>query len=195
MQIFNKISNLYFRLVTQIAYRPFFKSMGRASVIRKPILISGAKYMSIGDAVTIRDHARLEVIKTSSTRTPSLTIGQGTNIEQNVHIVCGNRIAIGANVSITANCAIVDVTHPYDDIEGGKVGSRVLDADSFVEIGDNTMLGIGVVVLPNVRIGKHCVIGANSVVSRDIPDYSIAAGSPAKVIKRYDANTKEWVRV
>ena len=51
------------------------------------------------------------------------------------------------------------------------------------------------VVVGKVRIGKHCVIGANSVVTKDIPDYSVAAGIPAKVIKRYDFEKSEWVRV
>ena len=56
------------------------------------------------------------------------------------------------------------------------------------------MLGIGTVVLPNVRIGKNCVIGANSVVTKDIPPYSVAAGAPARVIKQYDPSTKERAR-
>ena len=68
--------------------------------------------------------------------------------------------------------------------EGGKV-----------VIGEGTWLGTNVVVVGNVRVGKHCVIGANSVVTKDIPDYSVAAGIPCRVIKRYDFEKEEWVRV
>lgn len=64
-----------------------------------------------------------------------------------------------------------------------------------VIIGEGFWLGTNVVVVGNVHIGKHCVIGANSVVTKDIPDYSVAAGIPAKVIKRYDFGKSEWVRV
>ena len=62
-------------------------------------------------------------------------------------------------------------------------------------IGDGTWIGTNVVRVGNIQIGKHCVIGANSVVTKDIPDYSVAAGIPAKVIKRYDFEEEEWVRV
>lgn len=55
--------------------------------------------------------------------------------------------------------------------------------------------GHEVAVVGNVKVGKHCVIGANSVVTKDIPDYSVAAGIPCKVIKRYDFEKEEWVKV
>ena len=67
--------------------------------------------------------------------------------------------------------------------------------ESKVIIGEGSWLGTNVVVVGKVSIGKHCVIGANSVVTKDIPDYSVAAGIPAKVIKKYDFEKKEWVRV
>lgn len=64
-----------------------------------------------------------------------------------------------------------------------------------VVIGDGSWLGKNVVVIGNVSIGKNCVIAANSVVTKDVPDYSIAAGIPARVIKRYDFDRKEWVKL
>jgi acetyltransferase-like isoleucine patch superfamily enzyme len=63
-----------------------------------------------------------------------------------------------------------------------------------VVIGDGSWLGHGAVVLPGVTIGKHVVIGANSVVTKDIPDFSVAVGSPARVIRQYD-ETLGWVNV
>ena len=54
------------------------------------------------------------------------------------------------------------------------------------------MIGMNTVVLPNVRIGKGCIIGANSVVSQDIPDYAMAAGSPAHVVSLFDTKTRLW---
>jgi len=122
---------------------------------------------------------------------PELRMGDDVGIEQNVHIVCHHRITIGKNVSVTANCAIVDTTHPFDDLpDEAKVGAMIENDDGFVEIGEGTFLGFGSVVLPNVRIGKGCVIGANSVVTRDIPDYSVAAGAPAIVLRSIRKLTK-----
>jgi acetyltransferase-like isoleucine patch superfamily enzyme len=118
-----------------------------------------------------------------------LTIGSNTNFEQGVHIICHNRIKIGRDVSITGRCAIVDVSHPYNGPIEEKIGNLIADEDSFVEIGDGAFLGYGAVILPNVRIDKRAVIGANSVVTRDVPDFAIAAGAPAKVIRIY-ANRK-----
>jgi len=75
-----------------------------------------------------------------------------------------------------------------------KIGARIEDKDSFVEIGDGSFIGYGSVILPNVKIGTYVVIGANSVVVTDIPDYSVAAGAPAMVVKRYDREKQIWVR-
>lgn len=66
------------------------------------------------------------------------------------------------------------------------------DSDS-VFIGDGSWIGTNVVVVGNVHIGKHCVIGANSVVTKNIPDYSIAVGVPAKVVKKYDFIENKWI--
>ncbi|MDR3548197.1 MAG: DapH/DapD/GlmU-related protein, partial [Candidatus Pacebacteria bacterium] len=73
----------------------------------------------------------------------------------------------------------------YRHISTGNVGALIVDEDSYVEIGDGSFIGYGAVILPNVRIGKRAVIGANSVVTHDVPDFSVVAGSPAKVIRTY----------
>jgi acetyltransferase-like isoleucine patch superfamily enzyme len=153
-------------------------------------------FISIGDGVSIREGIRLEVIQDNPARVPELSIGNNTNIEQNVHIVCHSRILIGDNVSITGNCSIVDVTHPYADLLNPiKIGARIKDDDSYVEIGEGSFVGYGTVILPNVKIGKHVVIGANSVVVHDIPDYSVAAGAPARILKQFDAKTGTWTKI
>jgi acetyltransferase-like isoleucine patch superfamily enzyme len=170
-----------------------FKHIGHKTAIHNPMMISNADCIEIGDGVIIRDGARLEAIRDPYGRIPSLVIGSNTNIEQYVHIICHNKVTIGRDVSITGRCAIVDVTHPYEDIAVGKIGDLIADEDSFVEIADGAFLGYGAVILPNVRIGRRAVVGANSVVTRDVPDYSIAAGIPARIIKVYSHEQGEWV--
>jgi acetyltransferase-like isoleucine patch superfamily enzyme len=184
---------LYWRIRTCLFYRFLFKRMGNKCVIYRPMIIDNADCIELGDRVYIRDGVRLEAIRDLYGRTPSLTIGSNTNIEQGVHIICHNRVKIGRDVSITGRCAIVDVTHPYRNVNSGKVGELIADDDSYVEIGDGAFLGYGAVILPNVRIGRRAVIGANSVVTRDVPDFAVAAGAPAKVIKVYSQELQRWV--
>lgn len=188
-------STFYYKVKGRLLYRLQFYEFGKGSYIRRPLLILNPKQIRIGSRVSIREGIRLEVVRSSQHRTPHLSIGDETNIEQNVHIVCHSRIRIGSKVSVTGHCSIVDVTHPYENVnERIKVGARIKDEDSFVEIGEGSFIGFGSVILPNVRIGNHVVIGANSVVASDIPDYSVAAGAPAVVIKRYDWEKQAWVR-
>jgi acetyltransferase-like isoleucine patch superfamily enzyme len=192
----HSISLVYCRMKGIVVYRRLFKQFGAGSYIKNPLLIRNAACISVGDRVSILDGARLEAVVSNKQRIPTLTIGSNTNIEQNVHIVCHSRVQIGCNVSITGHCAIVDVTHPFSDVsDPRKVGARILDQESFVEIGDGSFIGFGTVILPNVRIGTNVVIGANSVVSHHIPDYSVAAGAPAIVLKRYDFGSSRWVKV
>jgi acetyltransferase-like isoleucine patch superfamily enzyme len=179
------LGNLYYKVKAVVLYRFVFKRFGRGSCIRKPLLILNPGFVSIGERVSIRDGVRLEVVRFSEHRTPDLVIGNDTNIEQNVHIVCHSRVHIGSNVSITGNCSIVDVTHPFFDTRNPKkIGARIRDEDSYVEIGDGSFIGFGSVILPNVRIGTNVVIGANSVVAHDVPDYSVVAGAPAVILSK-----------
>jgi acetyltransferase-like isoleucine patch superfamily enzyme len=188
------LSQLYWGVKTQLFYRFFFKKIGPGTVIVQPMFISNADCIEIGDHVLIRAGARLEAIRDPYGRTPSLIIGSNINIEQGVHIVCHNRIVIGKDVSIAGRCAIVDVTHPYEDINAGRIGSLIADNDSYVEVGDGAFLGYGAVILPNVRIGKRAVIGANAVVTHDVPEFSVVAGAPAKVMKVYSKKLQQWVK-
>jgi acetyltransferase-like isoleucine patch superfamily enzyme len=187
LPLYEKLSRLqtaYYRLKTKYFYGPVFKSMGANCIIRRPILLRNCGYTQLGNNVLIRDGVRIEVVLSNPKRTPDLRIGDNVSIEQNVHIVCHSRVIIGSNVSITANCAIVDVTHPFDSMTHiPNIGNRILDEDSYVEIGEGTVLGFGSVVLPNVKIGKMSFVGANSVVTKDIPDYGIAAGVPARLLR------------
>jgi acetyltransferase-like isoleucine patch superfamily enzyme len=187
------LRHLYWRVKTRVYYRFMFKSLGRGSVIRRPMLICNADCIEIADHVSIRDGVRLQAVRDPYGRTPLLTIGPHTLIEQGVQIVCHSRVTIGQNVSITGRCAIVDVTHPYADINIGNIGAEIADDDSFVEIEDGAFLGYGAVILPNVRVGKRAVVGANSVVTRDVPAFSIVAGAPAKIVKVYSSELQRWV--
>jgi acetyltransferase-like isoleucine patch superfamily enzyme len=181
------------RARAQIFYRCFLGKLGRKTAIYRPLLVSHPDRMFIGSRVTIRDGARLEVVRVAGLAPPRLVIGDNVNIEQNVHIVCGSEIIIGNDVSITGNVAIVDVNHPYEDISGTvKVGNRVECKDNFVRIGDGVFIGYGATILPNVKIGARAIIGAGAVVTKDVPEYSVVSGNPARVVKKYNFEQNKW---
>ncbi|HEX5235541.1 MAG TPA: acyltransferase [Silvibacterium sp.] len=198
MPLYEKINQLrdaYFLAKTHFFYRYVFGSMGSHCLIRKPVSLYNTRYIHLGNRVLIRNGVRLNAIVDKPSRVPDLRIGDNVTIEQNVHIICHSRVRIGNNVSIAGHCAIVDTTHPYEDVGDPRpIGARILDEDSYVEIGDNCFLGFGAIVMPNVCIGKHSVVGANSCVTNDVPDFSVVAGSPAVVIRMYDPAKEIWVR-
>ena len=185
----------YRRVVTAIWWRWRFKKIGSRSVLFSPLLVTDPKHMVIGQQVCIRDNARLEIIKApGATWEPELKIGDRVNIEQGVHIISQCKVVIEDDVSITPYCVIVDTYHPHDPPDQGiKIGSRLPDRPTMVRIGAGTFIGTHSVILPNVNIGRGCVIGAGSVVSRDIPDFCIATGAPARVVKRFDLVSRQWI--
>lgn len=172
------------RVASTCYYPRIFGSFGGSSLLYRPMLLDHPQFMHIGSRVLIRNGIRMQCTQTNPERIPFLSIGDGTSIEQFGHIICHNRVIIGSNVAIAPMCGIVDATHPWmESSEITNPGARIVDDDGFVEIGDGTFIGLGTLILPGVRIGRRCFIGANSVVNSDIPDYSVAAGSPARVIR------------
>ena len=111
-------------------------------------------------------------------------------------------VKIGKEVEMGPNVFIADYNHEYRDITQSVLVQGITYTNNgqnistpSLEIGDGTWLGANVVVVGEIKIGKHCVMGANSVVIKDIPDYSVSVGAPAKVIKKYDFDKKMWVSV
>lgn len=179
-----KVSNRWWRLRTSLYYRPQFAALGGGSVIRRPILIRNPAGISVGARVSIRDGARLEVIDRDGLPGGRLVIGDDVNFEQDVHIAACDTVVIEDLVCFAARVSVVDTHHP-EDTEGNRAAAVSRERSS-VHIGRRVFLGVGVVVLPNVTIGENSIIGANSVVTRDIPPNSVAVGAPARVVRTLD---------
>jgi len=190
----NIINVVYRRLVTFLYYKHQFSNVGKRCTIHKPILFSNINHVSIGNRVSIREGARIEVVCPVSDVV--ILVGNNVNIEQNVHIVGMRSICIEDNVSITGNCSIVDVIHPFDDISvEPKIGARVDSHSLGVRIGMGSFIGYGAHISPGVHIGRNCIVGAMSVVTKSVPDYCVVAGNPAKIIKKYNFETANWERI
>jgi acetyltransferase-like isoleucine patch superfamily enzyme len=111
-----------------------------------------------------------------------IRIGEGTFLNRNVMVAAVELVEIGANCMFANGCFITDGNHRFDDPEL-PVPWQGFTTKGPTRVGDNVWCGANVVVTTGVTIGERCVIGANSVVTRDIPPFSIAAGIPAKVAK------------
>ena len=120
-----------------------------------------------------------------------LVIGNRSLIGRGSSIVAHRSIEIGDDVWTGHNVYITDMNHGYEDVD--LPISVQNQPETPVVIEDGSWLGHGVVVLPGAHIGRHVVIGANSVVTSKIPDYSVAVGAPARVIRVHD-DERGWVR-
>lgn len=116
------------------------------------------------------------------------TIGQGTFINYGTTILDTAEVTIGESVLIGPHCRIITVSHPVDDPEMRTGGWEIAQP---VVIANRVWLGAGVYVLPGVTIGEDAIIGAASVVTKNIPPRAIALGNPAKVLRYQDPDKQE----
>ena len=156
----------------------------------------GGGRIKLGDNVDIMPYAMLVCHGKDG------TISFGKNSMIGMYGIIGSRgkIVIGDNVLMGQNVFISDTNHAYDDVtqpiwKQGNVFVPKEDGTPNIYIGDESWIGRNTVIIGNVNIGRHCVVGANSVVNKDIPDYCVAVGSPAKVVKRYDFEQKSWMKI
>ncbi len=177
-------------------------TFSNAKIIRYPIDIRGKSYIHVEKGFTTGRSCRLEALAVKSNSQKKLmTIGRNVEINDYVHITATVGVNIGDNVLIASKVYISDVVHGNYSNNEVEVSSpftppreRTLHS-SPVTIEDNVWLGENVCVLPGVTIGKGSIIGASSVVNKNIPSNSIAVGVPAIVIKKFNEVTKEWARV
>lgn len=187
----NRINKGIWLVITHCFYKCKFGHIGKKSVLFKPMQLDNMKTISISDGVFIAEGAWLMGSKGSNIRT--LIIGNGTVIGHFSHIVGLSMVCIENDVLMADRIFISDCTHEYEMIDK-PIAKQPIKILKPVTIGEGSWLGENVCVC-GASVGKHCVIAANSVVTKDIPDYCVAAGSPAKVVKRYNFETKMWEKV
>ncbi|MCB0284687.1 MAG: acyltransferase [Calditrichaeota bacterium] len=154
--------------------------------------INGYKKIFIGSKVYIKQGGWLACEPLTGNDDCSLRIGDGTYIGRFCHIYATSGIHIGKKVLIADKVYIADNRHGYEDPNMPVIDQPVQQINEVV-IGDGAWLGENVCIV-GANVGKNSVVGANSVVMKDIPDYCVAVGSPAHIIKRYSFERKEWLR-
>jgi lipopolysaccharide O-acetyltransferase len=163
--------------------------------------LRGLSFISIGENFYCGEGLWLEAVTRYRDQSfhPRLTIGKDVSVSHWTHIACTNSVVIGDHVLIGSKVIITDHNH-------GRMGAnatpptlppsaRPLDHDRFVKIEANVWLGDGVVVCPGVTIGEGSIVGANAVVTMDVPPFTLVVGVPARPIRRYDSDQKAWVNL
>lgn len=163
-----------------------FASFGSHSIVHRPNWLYGTRFMSIGSDVLVMPGAWLAVERQAwDSEEPVLRIGDRVGIRTNATISAATSIVIDDDVVFGGSVTIVDSDHTY---RAGRpnVLDNPVDA-SPIRIGRGSWIGDHTTVLRGATIGAFCMIGANSVVRGDIPDRSVAVGSPARVVGSTDA--------
>lgn len=176
--------------------RVFFPN---ARLVRFPIYIRGRYAMRFGPRLTTGRHVRLDAFPLKPGK-PVLVIGADVQLNDSVHIGAAELVEIGDHVLIASRVFITDHSHgEYSQFNPASFpetlpAQRPIVARP-VRIGNNVWLGEQVCVLPGVTIGEGAIVGANAVVTRDVPPNTIVAGNPARVIKTFNREVGLWLRI
>jgi acetyltransferase-like isoleucine patch superfamily enzyme len=173
---------------------PCFHSVGKRSTVYPPLRFNNLKMIRIGDFVTIHPNCWIQAVgEVDPKNSPKLIVKNHVSIGMSSTISAAHRIVIEDHVLMARNVFISDHLHGYEDVTM-PVSLQPITKVRGVTIGAGSWLCQNCVVLPGVTIGRNCVVGANSVVNADVPDYTVVAGTPAKIVKRYDASRRKWMR-
>lgn len=184
------VSSCYYRFYSGLKSR-MFSSFGKKSLLTPYKILAGAEYIKIGDNVRIGKGITLTAWTTTEDgKNNKICIENGTRIGENAHITCINNIYIGENVLTGRNILITDHAHGLseDCLQNIPPIKRKLLSKGSVKIGNGVWIGDNVCVLPGVNVGDFSIIGANTVVSKDVPKYSVVVGSPSRVYKIKNKN-------
>jgi acetyltransferase-like isoleucine patch superfamily enzyme len=163
-----------------------------SSDIRRPI----SPYVSLGDNLYVAQDVWLNVPPGADGREPKIVLGSGCSIGRRSTISARNKIVLEADVLLAPSVLIMDHNHEYSDVER-PVHAQGITTGGQIFIERNCWLGQGAVIVCSqgeLVLGRNSVVGANAVVTRSFPPFSIVAGNPAKVVRAYDQQSGKWLK-
>ena len=169
--------------------RRHFRRLGRETYIAHAAsALQGLNFIEVGDRTFFGKRLRLTAVCRSENRQdpPRITIGSGCNFGEGAHLTAFRQITIGDNLQTGPNVLITDNAHGQSTRQDMSLPpmARQLSTKGPVVIGDNVWIGCNVCIMSGVHVGDGAIIGANSVVTHDVPPYSVVGGIPARVIKQ-----------
>ena len=189
MNVIKKVQNK----IRQIYYKHKLGGYANNFYISGGVIANNPECIFFGQGVIVGANTFLgPVIEYSGVSyNPQIIVGDGTRIGKNCSIAAINKVEIGKHVLFAGYVHITDHSHGYEDITKPITPQRLISKGPVV-IEDDCWLGFSCEILSGVHIGKHSVVAARAVVTKDVPSYSIVAGNPAKIVKRYNFETKQW---
>ena len=182
-----RVVNYFSKAVYSRCVQRVFAEIGEGAYVEFPAVINGGQYMRVGRNFHASARIRLEACAKfgGEVFTPSVTIGDNVDFNYDCHVGCMNKITIGDNVLFAGKVLIMDHSHGRVTAEDMALppSSRKLVSKGPIVIGNNVWVGEGAAILAGVTIGESAIIGANAVVTKDVPPFSVAAGNPARIIK------------
>lgn len=184
------------QLAKKILYRPHGVDIGEGSYIYRPHRILSPGSIKMGCNSKINPHSYiLSLVKYGSYQySPEIIIGNDVYIGRYLYLVAIDSIRIEDGCVLSEYVYITDNFHGLHP-DRGPIMEQQLESKGPVHIGKSCFLGFRVVIMPGVTLGTHCIVGANSVVTRSFPAYSMIAGVPAKRIKQFKPDVGEWATV
>lgn len=183
---------LIYRIINKIKYIFYIKQLQLKTKSAKKIICQGYKNIFVEENCSIGRNSWLAAVPLTGAKQCNLIIKQDSYIGNFAHIYATKSIIIEKKVIIADRVYISDNMHGYEDINVPIIDQPIIQKKCVV-IGEGSWIGENVCIIGS-SIGKHCIVGANSVVTHDIPDYCVVAGSPAKIIKQYDFLQKKWIK-
>jgi acetyltransferase-like isoleucine patch superfamily enzyme len=171
-----------------------FARYGEGSFIVPPARVETPSSIEIGDGVVIHEHAWLSVVAAVEGITPRLVIGDRTRIGRFAHIACVGEIVIEDDVLTADGVFLGDTYHSYEDA-GVPVSLQPMAKPRPVRIRRGAFLGIRSIVLQGVTVGENAYVAAGAVVTKDVAARTIVAGNPARPVRRWDTDARDWLRV
>jgi acetyltransferase-like isoleucine patch superfamily enzyme len=183
-------------MLTQFIKHRFY-NFGKSKIIF-PFKTKLEHMISIGDGTIINKYGWIQgqnvCNKDSHHDGLAITIGNNCYIGHHVHIIGSSSIIIEDNVLIADRVFLQDCSHSWEDVTT-PIKDQPIKFIGEIKIKSGSWIGENVTILPRVTIGKNSIVGANSVVTKSVPDYSIAVGNPAKIIKNYNFENKKWEKI
>jgi len=167
-----------------IPFRLKCKKIGASFLIGPGYSFRGCNLQNIiiGNNVSIGSKAWIQTVPLPKYPKPLIIVGDNTNISRNVTISAARKISIGKNCLISYNVSILDHNHAFENVDLPPL-LQGIDEPECIEIGDDCFLGAHSFILKGVVLGKHCIVGANSVVTSSFESFSVLAGAPARKIR------------
>lgn len=159
-----------------------FAAFGRRSVLVPPIRFAGERRIVVGHGVFVGAGSWLQTLPDPGNNSPAIRLGDRVSVSGACVISAARSVIIESDVLLARNVYISDHSHRFQERER-PVLAQGIDKIASVHIKRGAWLGQNVVVCPGVTIGQNAVIGANSVVNQDVPDFAVAVGAPARIVR------------